>query len=80
LNFIFCHLAKARLLKIEGIPAAPWVADGLQIAANDGGMHAELLGDLLLGEFGKVQTHRPTSPFGQRLASASFFGHGRTPL
>jgi hypothetical protein len=43
-------------------------------------MYAELLGDLLLGEFGEVQPHRPPSPFGQRLASASFFGHGGTPI
>ncbi|MGO8751520.1 MAG: hypothetical protein ACLQNE_36720 [Thermoguttaceae bacterium] len=80
MNFIFCHLGKARLLKIGGIPAAPCLAEGLEIAANDGAVHADLLGDLLLGEFGEVQLERPPSPFGQRLARASFFGHGRTPI
>ena len=70
----FCHLDKARLLKIGGIPAAPCVAEGLQIAANDGAVHAELFGDLLLGESGEVQLERPPSPFGQRLASQSFLG------
>jgi hypothetical protein len=43
-------------------------------------VYAELVGDLLLGEFGEVQPHRPPSPFGQRLAGASFSGHGRTPI
>jgi hypothetical protein len=37
-------------------------------------VYAELVGDLLLAEFGDVQPHRPPSPFGQRLASASLFG------
>jgi len=49
------RLRKARLLKIGGIPAAPCVAEGLQIAANHGAVHAELVGNLLLGEFGEVQ-------------------------
>jgi hypothetical protein len=74
------RLSKARLLKIGGIHAAPSVAEGLQIAANDGALHAELVGDLLPGEFGEVQLHGPPSPFGQRLANTSFFGHGRTPV
>jgi hypothetical protein len=74
------HLSKARHFKIGGIPAAAYVAGRLQIAANDGAVHADLFGDLLLGESGEVQLHRPTSPFGQRLASQSFSGHGRTPI
>jgi hypothetical protein len=30
----------------------------LQIAGNDGAVHADLLGDLLLGEFGEVRVIR----------------------
>jgi hypothetical protein len=52
----------------------------LQIAGNDGAVHADLLGDLLPGEFGEVQLHRPTLPLGQRLASASFLGTVVLPI
>ncbi len=107
------HPSKARHFKIGGIPAAPRVAGGLQIAANHGARHAELVGELLLGESGEIycpreemadagvpalagirakeppkggapaanfqpravcNCQRPPSPFGRRLASASFLG------
>ncbi len=113
------HLSKARHLKIGGIPAAAYVAGRLQIAENDGAVHADLLGDLLLGEFGKIycpreamadagvpalagirakeppkggtpaanfqpravyNCQRPPSPFGERLASASFLGMVVLPI
>ena len=49
------RLSKAHHFKIALIPAAAYVADRLQIAGNDGALHADLLGDLLLGEFSEVQ-------------------------
>jgi hypothetical protein len=49
------HLSKARHLKIRGIPAAAYVAGRLQIAGNDGAVHADLPGNLLLGEFGEIR-------------------------
>jgi hypothetical protein len=51
-------LSKARHLKIGGIPAAAYVAGRLQIAGNDGAVHAGLLGDLPWYESGEVRVIR----------------------
>ena len=57
------HPSKAHHLKIGGIPAAAYVAPRLRIAGNDGAVHADLLGDLLLGDSGVVRLPAPSSPF-----------------
>ena len=43
------------LLNIGGFTGANGIAERLQIAGNDGAVHADLLGDLLLGVSGEVQ-------------------------
>ena len=64
-----CHLDVVCLLNIGGFTGANGIAERLQIAGNDGAMHADLVGDLLLGVSGEVQLVLLPPPFGQLLAN-----------